>query len=171
MKLIEALKSVKSLQTKLADLREKITKHAAYMSVETPVYKDQRSTVAGWLQSHEDITREIADLSRRIALTNVTVKVPIKIGENVLTKTITEWIVRRRLLAGLDLKAWEALTDRGLKPEALIPSSSGGEPTKVTIVRCFDPEVRDNKVALYKGEPNDIDVALETVNAVTDLLE
>lgn len=171
MKLIAALKSVKELQVKAADLREKIARHAAYMSVETPVYPNQREQVSQWLQAHEDITREIASLSVRLARTNAATLVPIRVGAVLLTKPITEWIIRRRLLADLDQKAWTSLTDRGLQKEAAIPSSSGGEPTKVTIIRCFDPVQRDEKVALYKGEPVAIDVALETVNATTDLLD
>lgn len=171
MKIIQALKSVKEHQVKADDLRKKIAQHAAYMSVETPVYPDQKDQISKWLQGHEDITREIAVLSFRIAKTNVQTVVPIKIGEKVLSKSITEWIIRRRLLAELDQKAWLSLSDRGLQKEALIPSSSGGEPTKVTIVRCFDPVLRDEKVALYKSEPGLIDVTMETVNAITDLLE
>jgi hypothetical protein len=171
MKIIEALKSVKELQVKADDLRKKIALHCAHMSVETPVYPDQKGQVSKWLQGHEDITREIASLSVRIAKTNVTVMVPIKIGGQTLSKPITEWIIRRRLLAKLDEEAWGQLGNRGLQETAQIPSSQGGEPTKVTIVRCFDPILRDEKVATYKSEPNAIDVVLETVNATTDLLD
>jgi hypothetical protein len=171
MKIIEALKSVKELQVKADDLRKKISLHCAHMSVETPVYPDQKGQVSKWLQAHEDITREIASLSVRIAKTNIQTQVGVKLGGQVLTKPITEWIVRRRLLAALDMQAWSQLGNRGLQETAQIPSSQGGEPTKVTIVRCFDPVLRDEKIALYKSEPNAIDVVLETVNATTDLLD
>ena len=170
MKIIEALKSVKELQVKADDLRKKVALHSAYLSVETPVYPDQKGQVGKWLQAHEDITREIATLSVRIAKTNSLTAVPIKIGGSVLTKPITEWIIRRRLLAGLDFGAWSQLTDRNLR-EQHVPSTAGGEPTRVTVVRCYDPVLRDERVALYKSEPNAINVALETVNATTDLLD
>ena len=171
MKIIEALKSVKALAVKADDLRKKIATHSAYISIENPVYKDQKEQVAKWLQAHEDVLREIASLSVRIAKTNLAIIVKIKIGDNVLEKSITEWVLRRRTLAGLDLLAWSALTDRNLKEQLLGSSSPGGEPTKISIIRCYEPTVRDDKVAVYKAEPNTIDVALETVNAVTDLLE
>lgn len=170
MKIIEALKSVKELAVKADDLRKKIQQHSAHLSIETPVYPDQKSQVQKWLQAHEDITREIAALSVRIAKTNVLTLVQIKIGGTMLSKTITEWILRRRTLAGLDMGAWAQLSDRNLK-EGMIPSTQGGEMTKITIVRCYDPVTRDEKVALYKGEPHSIDVVLETVNATTDLLD
>lgn len=171
MKIIEALKSVKALQVKANDLRVKIAQHSAYLSVETPVYDNQTAQVAAWLQAHEDITREIAALSVRISKTNVMTQVEIKVGTIVLKKPITEWIIRRRLLAAMDMSAWQSLTDRNLK-EGHIPSTqTGQEATKITIKRCYDPKTRDDKVTLYRSEPNTIDVALETVNALTDLLD
>ena len=170
MKIIEGLKSVKELQVKARDLSAKVGTYSAHLNIETPVYPDQKAQVLQWLQSIEDITKEIAALNVRLAKTNVQTMVSIKIGDKLLTKSITEWIIRRRLLASIDLNAWLQLTDRGLK-EGAINSTSGGEPTKVTIVRCYDPILRDTKVALFKAEPNAIDVALETVNATTDLLE
>ena len=170
MKIIEALKSIKELQVKAKDLAAKIGQHSAHLSIENPVYPNQKEQVSKWLQAHEDLTREIATLSRRLAKTNVTVEVPIKVGGNLVTHTIVEWILRRRLLAGMDQTAWLQLTDRNLK-EGQVNTSGVGEPTKVSIVRCYDPVLRDEKVAAYKAEPGAIDVALETVNATTDLME
>ena len=170
MKIIEGLKSIKELQVKVKDLTSKVGTYSAHLNIETPTYPDQKGQVLKWLQAIEDLTKEIADLHVRLNKTNVMTKVKIKIGSNVLEKSITEWIIRRRLLASMDQNAWLSLTDRGLK-EGAINSTSGGEPTKVTIVRCYDPVQRDEKVALFKSEPNAIDVALETVNATVDLLD
>ena len=170
MKIIEALKLQKELLVKADDLRKKIAQHTAHLSIETPVYPDQKGQIAKWLQGHEDLLREAATLNTRIAKTNLGTIVTIKVGANSLAKPITEWIYRRRVLAAQDLLAWSALTDKGLK-EGAVQSSPGIEPTKVTIVRCYDPLVRDDKVLLYKGEPGLIDRTLEVVNATTDLLE
>jgi len=49
-------------------------------------------------------------------------------------------------------------------------TSTGGQ-TVVKIRRYFDPKVRDVKVDLFRREPSVIDSTLETVNAVTDLIE
>lgn len=169
MKIIEGLKLIKELTGKAADLRTKINAHSAYLSAETPVYPNQPAQVREWLQAHEDLTREIAGLHVRIAKTNLMTEVTIKVGENVLVKSITEWVLRRRILAGLDLVAWQQLTDRGLK-EGHFPSSAGANPTPVKIVRCYDPIERDNHVTLYKSEPGLIDRTLEVTNATVDLL-
>lgn len=170
MKLIEALKSLKDLETKAADLRTKISQHCAYLTIETPTYANQPSQVRSWLQAHEDLTREIARLHVAITRTNLNTVVTIQLGNCTVGKTITEWIVRRRILAEKDRLAWECLGDRGLK-EQNFKSSPDSAVTQVRIVRCFDPVERDEKVVLYKSEPGLIDRALEVANAMTDLKE
>lgn len=169
MKIIEGLKLGKDLAVKADDLRKKIEMHAAHLSIETPVYKDQQSQVREWLQAHYDILQQIAELRVRIARTNLATPVDITLGGKTVTKCITEWIVRRKELAPLDYKAWSALGDRGLKEQNL-QTTAGGPVTEVRIVRCFDPKERDTKVELYRSEPGIIDRTLEVVNATTDLL-
>jgi hypothetical protein len=170
MKIIEGLKLQKELLVKANDLRGKIAAHCAHLSIETPVYPDQKGQIAKWLQAHEDILREAAKLNSRIAKTNLATIVGIKIGSALVEKSITEWIYRRRILAPLDLSAWQLLLDRGLK-EGHIQGTPGTEPTKITIVRCYDPVARDEKVLIYKGEPGLIDRTLEVTNAQVDLLD
>jgi hypothetical protein len=175
MKLIQAMKQVKSLLVKADDLRTKIAAHSAHLSIETPVYKEQATIIQGWLQSHEDLMQEIAKLKVAITRTNLVTNVTIELGEKQVTKSIAEWIVRRgdssdkKGTAMLDLQAWKALTDRNLR-EGQVPSSSGGPTTPVTIVRCYDPIKRDQKVALYQSEPQTIDATLEVANAITDVI-
>ncbi len=170
MKLIEGMKLAKELQVKADDLRKKVGQHSAHLSIETPVYPDQKKQVREWLQAHEDITRQIANLMLRVTKTNVLTKVKITLGTKEVEKPIAEWVLRRRLLAKLDEAAWTALGDRGLKEQAIKPTQDSVI-TQVTIVRCFDPVERDNKITLYREEPGVIDRTLEVVNATTDLLE
>lgn len=170
MKLIEGMKLIKELQVKADGLRAKIAQHSAHLSFESPVYPDQKAQVGSWLQAHEDITREVASLFVRVSKTNLATQVTMAVGGNTLTKSVTEWIVRRRLLAGLDHKAWCAITDRNLK-ETLITPTGGSVATAVKIVRYYEPTARDAKIAAYHEEPNIINRTLETVNAVTDLLD
>lgn len=172
MKLIEALKLSKELTIKADDLRKKIATHCAHLSVETPVYPDQKSQVRSWLQAHEGVTREIASLRVRIAKTNIATIVPITFAGSTgtVSKSIVEWVIRRRELAKFDETAWSCLTDRNLKEQMLRPTPESAV-TEVKIVRCFDPVERDAKIELYRTEPGLIDRTLEVVNAVTDLLE
>jgi hypothetical protein len=170
MKLIEGMKLVKELQVKADDLRKKIALNCALLSIETPMYPDPKRQVREWLQVHEDITREIARLRVRVAKTNLATVVSIKVGAILLEKCITEWIARRKELAPLDMQAWAALGDRGLKEQNL-KTSADGPITEVRIMRFFDPVERDNRIATYRDEPGLIDRTLEVINAVTDLLD
>jgi hypothetical protein len=169
MKLIEAMKKLKHLQEKTADLRTKIAQYCADLDFETPTYPDQKAQVSEWLQSHLDTTQEMARLRLAIQRTNLATVVTIELGGRQAAKTIAEWIHRRKDLAKLDLEAWSKLTDRNLR-EGTVQTSAGGS-KDVKIRRYYDPKQRDEKMAMYKTEPSVIDGHLEVANAVTELLE
>lgn len=164
------MKLAKELLVKADDLRKKIATHSAHLSIETPVYKEQAKQVREWLQAHFDLMQQIGVLRVAIARTNLATTVTIKVGDANVTKTITEWIVRRATTAPLDAAAWVGLTDRGLKEQDLKPTSDSAV-TQIRIVRCYDPKERDNMVAIFRDEPGLIDRTLEVVNATTDLIE
>jgi len=162
MKLIEALKQIKELQRKASDLRDKL-------SVESPVYSNQPKQVAEWIQAHSDILKEILRLRVAIQKTNLETPVTISLGGKDVTKTIAEWVHRRRDLANMEASVWKQLTDRGLKEGTI--KQSNDQLVEVKIVRCYEPETRDTMVFQYEAEPTTIDAKLEIVNAVTDLIE
>ena len=170
MKLIQAMKQVKDLLRKAEDIRGKIATHCAYNSIETPTYGDkQRETVAGWLQSHDDILKEVLRLRRAIQWTNLETAVTIELDGKQVTKSIAEWIHRRRDLAKLSQEAWGKLGDKNLREGTMM--NSLGEKVEVKIVRAYDPATRDRMLELYRSEPSVIDATLEVVNAITDLVE
>ena len=170
MKLIEAMKRVKANKEKIADLQAKIGNHCANLEHETPVYGNETGTrMKEWLQSCTDLSQENARLLVAIQRTNLSTQVPIELSGKSITKSIAEWVWRRREYAKLDETTWSKLTDRGLKEGFM--NSSTGQPFQVKIQRHFDPAVRDERIAMYRAEPHAIDAALEIVNATTDLLE
>jgi hypothetical protein len=175
MKIIEAMKQIKDLLRKAADLREKIQNYAADMSINTPTYENQRAKVDGWLQAHDDVLKEIEHLRVSITRTNVLTLVAIDIGGKKVTKPIAGWIQRRKDLAGLAKTAWSGLNQlekTGKVREATINNPATDEPnTEIKIRRYYDPELRDKRVEMYSAEPAAIDGRLEVVNAVTDLVE
>ena len=169
MKLIEAMKKLKDLNVKAEDLRKKVAMNCADLSIETPLYgADQKSTVDGWIQGHTDLMQEILKLRVAIQRTNIATPVTIEVGGKQVSKTIAEWIHRRRDLAKLDMDMWAKLGDRGLK-EQNIQTSPGGPVTEVRVRRYYDPKERDSKLELYRSEPSIIDATLEVVNATTEL--
>lgn len=167
MRIIEGLKKIKDLQRKADDLVVKVSKHSAYLDNETPVYADQKAQVAEWMQSHQDILKEILKL--RIAIQTTNLATMVTIDELGATKSIAEWVHRRRDLAKQQAKMWASLTDRNLR-EGQVKQPSTEQVISVKIVRCYDPAQRDKLVELYTSEPTLIDGRLEIVNAVTDLI-
>lgn len=169
MKLIEALKKTKELQKKAEDLRILVRDNCARSSVETDKYPDQADKVSGWIQAHSDILKEILKLRIAIQRTNLEVKVDIDFDGKVVTKTIAEWIHRRRDLANEELSMWNNLTDRGIQ-EGRVKGPTG-DLLDMKIKRFYDPEKRDNMRAFYQSEPLIIDSKLEVVNAITEVIE
>lgn len=171
MKLIEAMKLIKELQIKAEDLRKKVKDYCADFDFETPMYPDQRRQVSEWIQSHGDVLKEILGLRLGIQRTNIATTVEMEIGGKRISKSIAEWIHRRRDLAGSELTMWQGLTDRGLKEGQSIPATTpGGTPVPVKIRRYYDPTERDSKIEIFRAEPGIIDRTLEVVNAITDVV-
>lgn len=169
MKIIEALKKVKANDAKVEDLKQKIHEHCVSFSYDTPMYgADTRDKVKEWLQSCEDTNKESLNLLYRISKTNLVTVVNIELAGMNVSKTIAEWIWRRRKYAALDKTVWSKLSDRGLQDGKL--AVSGAPAVDVKILRHYDPVVRDAKIALYGSESHLIDSALEIANATTDLL-
>jgi len=169
MKIIQAMKTLKHLQEKNADLRAKVALYCANLDYETPTYPDQAAQIKQWIQSHTDTNQEIARLRVALQRTNLATSVPIEIDGQQVTKTIAEWIHRRKDLAKLDYQMWAALGNRDLKEG--FTKNSAGEQLPVRIRRYFDPVERDKMIAIYHREPSLIDATLEVINAVTDLVE
>ena len=170
MKIIEAMKRVKANKEKITDLQAKLGQYCANLSYETLMYgAEQPAKIREWLQSSTDVTQENIRLLVAIQKTTLATSVTVTLGEKSVTKTIAEWVWRRREYADLDLKTWGMLTDRSLKEGT--GNNSQGTPVEVKIVRHFDPVQRDKMTAMYKSEPHEIDSALEVINAVTDLVE
>jgi len=169
MKLIEAMKQIKDLQRKAEDLRTKVSSASALTTVDTPVYPDQKGKVSEWVQGHSDILKEILRLRTAIQRTNLATQVTIELGEKQVTKSIAEWIHRRRDFAKMEREMWSKLTDRGLK-EGMV-NTPGGQTVEMKIVRFYDPVERDKNIDLYTSEPSKVDARLEVINAITDLME
>lgn len=172
MKLIVAMKLIKELQQKAEDLRRKVQQHCADADFETPVYPDQKRQVSEWIQSHSDILKEILGLRVKIQRTNILTEVEMELGEKRVTKSIAEWIHRRRDLATTEMQMWTGLSDKGIKEGQCLPSTTPGvPPTPVKLRRYYEPAERDKKIELYRTEPGVIDRTLEVVNATTDVIE
>lgn len=177
MKLIEGLKEVKHTLRKMEDLRKKIGTFCADLDCMQSSYgtpEEQRKKVSEWLQAHNDLALNLTSLKKSIQKTNLETQVPIKIGELTVSRSITEWVIRRREIVDLQIAAYNALSDRGLGERGLRAMGNLEESKKFQTARVrfyFDASERDKMMDLLKGEKESIDKTLEISNAVTTLLE
>jgi len=172
MKIIEALKHLKRLKIKADDLKEKVNRHCAHSSIEQAEYGDkQREKIREWIDSYHDTVKEILRLRVAIQKTNIQTPVSIEIHGKGVTRTIAEWIHRRRDLAAMDLDLWKKVNDNHVQTGALKPSRQDGDPIEVKSIKYYDPEIRDKKISEYREEPSIIDATLEIVNATTDITQ
>ena len=170
MKIIEAMKKVKYNKEKLSELHGKIKDNCANTTLESPIYGDDvHLKIKEWIQSCADIVQENVRLLCAIQKTNSQTNVTIELDGKKVTKTVSEWVWRRREYARYDQITWSMLSDRGLQQGAF--KSSLGADVRVDIVRHFDPIERDKMQEVYRSEPHNIDSALEIINAITDLVE
>lgn len=169
MKIIQAMRKIKQLEDKASLYRERIAVYSQDLDIETPVYGEgQRDKVSSWLQGHEDLMREIESLKASIQRTNSSTPITIRIRDVEVTKTITEWIVRRAVTSKLNRQAWSSLGAKKLVDGSM--QTSSGEHRNVSVRRYYDPEERDRKVSLFTQEPTLIDGELEVANAITDII-
>jgi hypothetical protein len=172
MKIIEAMKQIKLLDSRVEDLRQKVGKYCADLEAENPYYGSpdkQKEQVTQWLQSIHDSITEAIKLRSSIAKTNMLTMVTIDLGGNQVVRPISEWILRRRIYAELERKAWESLSNKGMSIAQIKNSTGDLIQTKVRLY--FDPIQRDKNVEIYRTEPSIIDRNLEVINATTDILE
>lgn len=173
MKIIEGMKKIKDLTQKCDDLKKKVHQYQCDIDYETPVYgteDKQKAQIVEWLQSHSDSVKEIGRLRASIQRTNVLTKLKIQLGDNIVEKSLAEWVYRKRDLAKMELSMWGQLDDRGLGERGNYRTSTG-ETKECKIRRYYDPKQRDTMKAIYSSEPFTIDGSLEVANAVTDLIE
>lgn len=173
MKIIEAMRQSKDNLVKISDLQKKIAQNSANLDASPTEYGDgTKAQVASWVQSCIDLTQANVHLGVAIQRTNLATSVTLSIGGNDVTKTIAEWVLRRRIYASIDQTTWSTLTNKNLQPMNYHVDVDGQKQIKVSnVVLNYSPTDRDNAIAMYRSEPSLINSALEIVNATTDLIE
>ena len=172
MKIIEAMKKIKLLLNKITDEQKLIAEHHADLDIENPTYgtvAEQTEIISKKLQGIRDMVHEISSLRFSIQKSNVTIPVTIEIGGNRLTKTIAEWIHRRKDLCTIECNSWACMNDKGMRSTGVVKQTNGQE-RQVQIRRYYDPKKKDAEISVLKSEPLLIDSALEIVNATTELV-
>lgn len=171
MKLIEALKNLKTIEKRIHKNAEQIGQYAAYVSVEQPAFETeerQRQEVASLIQANADLEKEYLRLKVAIEVTNLRTTVTI----NGKTNSISELIAIRRGVGKFRERTYQALN-----------ASSALQRMQQSYNKGIDAQNPPRVVALYREEDkikalreweeftSAIDGKLEVVNAETDLIE
>lgn len=170
MKIIEGLKKIKDLKRKADDLKGKVETYCVDLDCDTPTYPDQKRQISEWLQAHSDVIKEILHIRLAIQRTNLETEVSIELGGKFVTKTIAEWVHRRRDLAKEEENIWQRLTEKNYQEQYKQKLTDKAPEMLIKRRLYFDPKERDTKRELYRSEPGIIDGTLEVVNATTELI-
>jgi hypothetical protein len=159
----------------MEDLRKKISMYCADLDCMQATYGDadsQKKKVSEWLQMHHDLALNLTKLKKDIQRTNLETNVTIKIGDEPVTRTISEWVIRRREIIDFEIQSYSILSDRGLSDKSMLVRGLDTDKVKQARVRFyFDASERDKQLELLKTEKESIDKVLEIANATTDVIE
>ncbi len=169
MKIIEALKNLKTIQKRMEKNCQEITQYCAYVSTETPAFETedkQRSEVATRIQANMDLEAEYLRLKKAIETTNLNVKITI----GVRTYTITELISIKRVMGKYHTMTYAALNPQVVMNrlnEVFRKGIDGTNPARVIVL--YKEEDKNKNLRDWEDFMSQIDGKLEVLNAETEL--
>lgn len=172
MKIIEALKNLKTIEKRIEKNCQQIGEYAAYVSVEQPAFETeerQRQEVASLVQGNLDLAKEYLRLKTAIEFTNLNTKVSIGHREN----TISELITIRRTSGKFVTMTHNSLhAAKAMQKLQQVFSRPGGvdaqNPAKV--IPLYSEADKNKALREWDEFFSAIDGKLEVVNAETELL-
>ena len=172
MKLIEALKNLKTIEKRIEKNCGQIGEYAAYVSVETPAFETeerQRQEVASLVQGNLDLAKEFLRLKTAIESTNLGTMVEIGNRKH----SISELITIRRTSGKFTTMTHNALTPKvAMNRLQQVYQKQGGvnpmEPAK--LIALYSEADKNKALRDYEEFFSAIDGKLEVVNAETELL-
>jgi hypothetical protein len=169
MKIIEALKNLKTIQKRIEKNCEQIKQYCAYVSVEAPVYETpekQQAEVGSLIQANLDLEKEYLRLKKAIENTNLNVVVTIA-GKSY---TITELISLKRVAGKFRTNTYQSLNPQIAMTKLNEIYRKGVDANNPAKVISLYAEADKNK-ALREWDDflSQIDGKLEVVNAETEL--
>lgn len=173
MKLIEAMKRIKVIEKQIASNSGRISEYAAIVSTERPAFGTedaQRKEIRGLIQSSEDLLLEYLRLKSAVLKTNLVTTVAIQ-GRNY---SVADLLVLRRGGAKLMKQTYASLSTQnadhrlGLVGRASVAQTGEKSPH---VERMYDEKEKHAGIQKWQDLEDEIEMRLETINAVTDLVE
>lgn len=169
MKIIEALKNLKTIQKRIEKNCAEITNYCAYLSNETPAFETeekQLAEVASRIQANMDLESEYLRLKKAIETTNLNVKVVI----GAFTYTITELISIKRVIGKYHTMTYAALDSRQASARLNVVYQRGIDPANPPkIISLYKEEDKNKNLREWEDFLSQIDGKLEVLNAETEL--
>ena len=169
MKIIEALKNLKTIQKRIEKNCAEITQYCAYVSTEIPAFETedkQKLEVNARIQANMDLESEYLRLKRAIEQTNLAVKITIA-GR---TYTITELISIKRVLGRYHTATYAALNPQAAMNRLNDVYRKGVDAVNpARVISLYKEEDKNKNLREWEDFMSQIDGKLEVLNAETEL--
>jgi len=169
MKLIEAMKRLRVIEKRMAANSSSITLYASSVSTEKPLFETetvQKKEVESLIQANGDLLSEYLRLKKQIEETNL--RTVVTIGG--IDYVISDLLIIKRKMAGFMLRTYRALNEEQANKRK-VSASVGPDGTKAYTVRFYDEKGKNEGTRHWQDLYDNIDSRLETINALTDLIE
>lgn len=171
MKIVEALKNLKTIQKRIQKNCSLISDYAGYLSIETPAFETpekQRDEIQSLIQSNLDLENEYLRLKLSIEETNL--KTMVTIGN--FTYPISSLISIKRVAKEFRSSTYRSLVvDKAQGRLHNTLNRQGYNPQEpVRIIALYDEKVKNTALSEWEEFLSQIDGKLEVVNAETDLV-
>ena len=173
MMIIEGLKELKLIESKMKKNNEQIEKYSSILDNERPQFESeshQMQEVKNLVQSNKDLQERYLRLKAAIDRTNLSTKV--KIDGQTKEYTIYELIIIKRKLGDLIKQTYTSMNTKQANGRLSITRSSlGGPSNSAKVVQLYDERVKNEALDAHENFMSVIDRRLEVVNAVTAIIE
>lgn len=183
MKLIEALKNLKTIEKRVEKNCQMIGEYSAYVNVEAPAFETaerQRTEVSSLVQCNTDLAKEYLKLKTAIEFTNLSTKVSIGHRQHTISELITIRTSRKGKngVGTFSYNQFLPATYNALnankamqKLQQVFSRQGGVNPTDpAKIIMLYDEADKNKALREWEEFYSAIDGKLEVVNAETELL-
>ena len=170
MKIIEGLKELKLIESRMKKNAEQIEKYSSVLDTERCHFENeavQTREVEQLVQANKDLQERYLQLKISIEHTNLATKVQIE-GQK-KDYSIYELIIIKRKLGSLIKQTYEAMNRKQADMRRIKSMTSQATPVKV--ITLYDERKKNEALENHEKLMSNIDGRLEVVNAVTDLIE
>jgi hypothetical protein len=167
-KIIEVMKNLKVIEKRMVANREKISKYAAIVSTERPVFdteSEQKKEVASLIQANMDLIVEYTKGKLLVDKTNAATIVEI----NGKSYSISELLLLKRKLAQEMIMTFGSLNDNQATMRLRNAQTVDGKVPQV--IRMYDERAKNEGTSFWQELYHTIDSRLEVINAMTDVVE